>query len=99
MPKISPLSGPNISVQLSGDDWASSSHVPVVESVSREVVMLPATKDIIGDRIEVVTAVLVAVIVVVVAGEGAHRVGMSGRSISKIREAPQHNSCDLFVLT
>ena len=42
---------------------------------------------------------LVAVIVVVVAGEGARRVGMSGRSVSKMRGAPQHNSCDLFVLT
>ena len=78
MPKISPLSGPNISVQLSGDDWTSSSHIPVVESVSREVVMLPAAKDIIGDRVEVVTAVLVAVIVVVVAGEASRRVVMRG---------------------
>ena len=31
--------------------------------------MLPATKDIIGDGIEIVTAVLVAIIVVVTAGE------------------------------
>jgi hypothetical protein len=99
MPKISPLSGPNISVQLPGDDWTSSSHVPAVQSVSGEVVMLPAAKDIIGDRIEVVTAVLVAVIVVVVAGEGARRVGMRGRSVSKMRGATQHNSCNLFVLT
>ena len=62
MPKISTLRGPNISVQLSGDDLTSSSHIPVAEGVSREVVMLPATKDICGDGVEIVTAVLVKVL-------------------------------------
>ena len=78
MPKISTLGGSNISIQLSGDDWASSSHVPEVESLSREVVMLPAAKNISGDGVEVVTTVLVAVIVVVVTGEASRRVVMRG---------------------
>ena len=58
---------PNISVQLPADDWAPSPHVPGVESVSREVVMLPAAKNIVGDGIEIVSTMNVAVIVVVVA--------------------------------
>ena len=36
--------------------------------------MLPATKNILGDGVEVVTAVLVAIIVVVTAREVVHRV-------------------------
>ena len=35
--------------------------------------MLPATKDISGDGVEVVTAMLVTIVVVVKAGETAHR--------------------------
>ena len=80
MPKISTPGRSNISIQLSGDDWASSSCVPEVESLSGEVVMLPAAKDISGDRVEVVTTVLVAVIVIVLAGEASHRIVMRGCS-------------------
>ena len=65
---------PNISVQLPADDRAPPPHVPGVESVAREVVMLPAAQDLCGDWVEIVTTVLVAVIVVVVAGEAAHSV-------------------------
>ena len=36
--------------------------------------MLPATKNILGDGVEVVTAVLVAIIVVVTASEVVHSV-------------------------
>ena len=78
MPKISTLTGSNISIQLSGYDWTSSSHVPEVESLSREVVKLPATKDISGDGVEVVGTVLVAVVVVIVTGEASFRVVMRG---------------------
>ena len=78
MPKISTLGGSNISIKLSGHDWASSSHVPQVESLSREVVMLPAAKNISGNGVEVVSTVLVAVIVVVVTGEASRRVVMRG---------------------
>ena len=78
MPKIGTLGGSNISIQFSADDWASSSNVPEVESLSREVVMLPAAKDIIGYRVEIVTTVLVAVIVDVVTGEAFCRVVMRG---------------------
>ena len=58
--------------------WASSSHVPEVESLSREVVLLPAAKNIFGDGVKVVTTVLVAVVVVVVTGEVSGRVVMRG---------------------
>ena len=44
--------------------------------------MLPATKDICGDGIEIVTAVLIAIIVVVTAGEGLARIGVIGRRIT-----------------
>ena len=45
--------------------------------------MLPATKDICGDGVEIVTAVLVAIIVVVTAGEGLlTRIGVIGRRIT-----------------
>ena len=63
-----------IPVELSGDERTLSPAVPVVESVSREVVMLPATKDICGDGVEIVTAVLVAIIVVVAGGKAIHRI-------------------------
>ena len=70
MPKIRSL----ISVKFSCYDWASCPLVPIVESFSREVVMFPFAKDIIGDVVEVVTTVFVTVIVVVMGGEGVHRV-------------------------
>ena len=69
-----------ISVQFSGDNWASRPLVPVVDCVSREVVMFPAAKDIIGDGVEVVSTVFVTVIVVVTAGETVSRIVASGRS-------------------
>ena len=42
--------------------------------------MLPAAQDLCGDWVEIVTTVLVAVIVVVVAGEAAHSVVRSAVS-------------------
>ena len=72
MPKIRSL----ISVKFSGYDWASRPRVSVVEGVSREVVMFPVAKDIIGDGVEVVTTVLVTVRVVVTGEECVHRVIM-----------------------
>ena len=65
MPRIHSL----VPHQLPGYDWASCPGVPVVQCFCGEVVVLPATKDISGDGVEIVTAVLVAVIIVVVAGE------------------------------
>ena len=63
-----------IPVQFPGNKGALGSDVPGVQSVCREVVMLPSAKDIIGDGIEIVTAVLVAIIVVVVKGKAIHRI-------------------------
>ena len=45
------------------------SHVPAVESLSREVVMFPAAKDITGAWVEVVSTVFVTIIEVVTGGE------------------------------
>jgi len=58
-----------IPVNFPGDQGALGSHVPVVESVSREVVMFPAAQDIIGDGVEVVRKVFVAIIEVVTTGK------------------------------
>ena len=44
--------------------------------------MLSASKDICGVGIEIVTAVLIAIIVVVTAGEGLARIGVIGRRIT-----------------
>jgi hypothetical protein len=76
------VSAVHLPVELPGDEGTLSPVVPVVESLSRAVVMLPATKDICGDGIEIVTAVLVAIIVVVTAGEGLARIGMIGRRVT-----------------
>ena len=76
------VSAVHLPVELPGDERALSPAIPVVESLSREVVMLPATKDICGDGIEIVTAVLVAIIVVVTAGEGLTRIGVIGRRVT-----------------
>ena len=43
--------------------------------------MLSAAKDIIGDGVEIVTGVLVAIIVVVVAGEAVALVAVCGRRV------------------
>jgi len=69
---------PIISIELSADERALGHVVPVVESFARESVMLPAAKDIIGDGVEIVTGVLVAIIVIVVAGEAVALVAVSG---------------------
>ena len=75
MPRIHSL----VPHQLPGYDWASCPGVPVVQCFFREVVVLPPAKDISGDGVKVVTAVLVAVIVVVEAGEAAwYRRSMEG---------------------
>ena len=76
MAEVCVLFRAKISVQLSGDNWASRPLVPVVDCVSREVVMFPAAKDIIGDGVEVVTTVFNTVIVVVTGEKGVHRVIM-----------------------
>ena len=65
-------------IELSADERALGPVVPVVESFTRESVMLPAAKDIIGDGVEIVTGVLVAIIVVVVAGEAVALVAVCG---------------------
>ena len=54
MAEVCGLFRAEISVQLSGYDWTSCTLVPEVHCVSREVVMFPAAKDIIGDGVEVV---------------------------------------------
>ena len=59
-----------IPVELSCHKRTLCPVVPVVESVSREVVMLPVAENIGTDWVEIVARVLVAVIEVVVAGEG-----------------------------
>ena len=80
MAEVCVLFRAEISVQLSGYDWASCTLVPEVHCVSREVVMFPAAKDIIGDGVEVVSTVLVTVIVIVTTGETVGRIVASGRS-------------------
>ena len=71
MAEVCVLFRAEISVQLSGYDWASCTLVP-------EVVMFPAAQDIIGDRVEVVTTVFVTVIVVVTARKTFCRIVASG---------------------
>ena len=56
---------PLVPVELPGHQGAGGPDVPLSESLLAEVVMLPAAQDILGDGVEVVTAVLVTVIVVV----------------------------------
>ena len=86
MAEVCVLFRAEISVQLSGYDWASCTLVPEVHCVSREVVMFPAAKDIIGDGVEVVTTVFVTVIVVVTARKTFCRIVASGgpRKIEKL---------------
>jgi hypothetical protein len=69
MPAIQSL----ISSQFSRYDWTPSTVIPGVEGVGREVVMLPATKDICSDGVEVVTAVLVTVVKMVTKTRGCDR--------------------------
>merc|ERR1739838_132201 len=64
-----------ISVDFSCYKRTLGPHIPEVESISREVVMFPAAKDIIGDGIEVVITVFVTIIVVVTAGEAVGWIG------------------------
>merc|ERR1739838_645264 len=64
-----------ISVKLSSYKRTLGPHVSEVKSVSREVVMFPAAKDIIGDGVEVVSTVFVTIIVVVTAGEAVAWIG------------------------
>ena len=68
----------DLPIELSGDERTLGHVVPVVESVARQSVMLPAAKDIIGDGVEITTGVLVAIIVVVVAGEAVALVAVCG---------------------
>jgi len=58
-----------IPVNFSGYQGTLTPHIPVVESVSREVVMFPAAQDIIGDMVVVVREVFVAIIEVVTTGK------------------------------
>jgi len=74
---VSPLLGTVVPVELPGHQRAGGPDVPLSESLLAEVVMLPAAQDILGDGVEVVTAVLVTVIVVVADGETVRRVGRS----------------------
>jgi len=48
--------------------------VPLTQGLRAEVVMPPATQDILGDGVEIVTAMLVTIIVVVTGGETISRV-------------------------
>ena len=52
-----------VPVELPGHQGAGGPYIPLSESLLAEVVMLPAAQDILGDGVEVVTAVLVTVIV------------------------------------
>ena len=72
-----------VPVQFPGNKGALGSDVPGVQSVCREVVMLPSAKDIIGDGIEIVRRVLVTIIVVVTAGEAIQWIGVSGSPRSR----------------
>jgi len=58
-----------IPIKLSCDKRTFGPHVPEVEGVSREAVVFPTAENIIGDGVEIVSTVLVAIIVVIMAGE------------------------------
>jgi len=60
-----------VPVDFSCDKGALGPHVPVVEGVTREVVVFPTAKDIIGDGVEIVSTMLVTIIVVIVAGKAS----------------------------
>ena len=61
-------------VKFSGHKRTGGALVPLIQGLRAEVVMLPATQDILGDGVEIVTAMLVTIIVVVTARETISRV-------------------------
>ena len=77
--KVSKFCASLISVWLSCCRRATGPGAPRLGGVGREIVVLPIAKDIIGGRVEVVKAMLVAIIVVIVAGETEMR-SISGQN-------------------
>ena len=61
-------------VKFSGHKRTGGALVPLIQGLRAEVVMLPATQDILGDGVEIVTAKLVTIIVVIIDGETISRV-------------------------
>ena len=61
-------------VKFSGHKRTGGALVPLIQGLRAEVVMPPATQDILGDGVEIVTAMLVTIIVVVTDGETISRV-------------------------
>ena len=56
-------------VQFSGHKRTGGAMVPLTQGMRAEVVIPPATQDILGDGVEIVPAMLVTIIVVVTARE------------------------------
>jgi len=67
--EVHPFLCPVVPVKLSGDQGTGCSLVPLVQGGGGEVVMLPLPQHLLGDGVEVVSGVFVAIIVVVPAGE------------------------------